>query len=363
MSLVPPFQLIKTNFPCHLRPHDITITDRPWHERKKLREELGWYPFPCRKHFERDTKEFVGPAVWNGGGQKCFMDFTTAVGELAFTKAHAAMKRRYPSMLAYMEESEAAQDVYSTLDLLRHPYLKWSFSDYALTEHCKRYGVTLFHNKLGAPTVCTNNMVESQNAVDERLQTRYKPPLAFFEEKLALYSARLQTVMTALSSHPHTLIPNVNAVFVHAMRDISSFSVRSVGLGGGMVLNHMVRSRDDGRLHTHINTLTRTCDHPGCLRVVQTHESCSHLLRGDQHLKLFSEPAAYLEKHYPPYFQTQPTLRLLRELNAYCAPNLSDMNCEDVRPLRRAPPATVSRSDGRPKNNVIRHPHPAELHK
>lgn len=275
----------------------------------------------------------MGAKVWNSGGERSFLNLTTAVGKLAFTDALEAMRRDFPTMLEYLETSEKAQDVFSTLDLLTMPWLEWSYTRYALIEHCKLFGVTLPHNKLGAPTVSTNNAVEAENGVDKNLGIRYLPPLTFFAQKLQQQSARLQSILLSLSPpNRNTLIPHVHAVFQHTKKEIASYCVRS-------------------------------CNNPDCVRVAATGEACSHLLSGYQFLGLLSQPD-FLQKNYPLHFQREVMLACITATAPFKAPNLQDMGRSESVALRRAPATEAEEgiiSDGRPKNNVIRYPSRGEF--
>ena len=306
----------------------------------------------------------MGAKVWNSGGERSFLNLTTAVGKLAFTDALEAMRRDFPTMLEYLETSEKAQDVFSTLDLLTMPWLEWSYTRYALIEHCKLFGVTLPHNKLGAPTVSTNNAVEAENGVDKNLGIRYLPPLTFFAQKLQQQSARLQSILLSLSPpNRNTLIPHVHAVFQHTKKVIASYCVRSVGLGGELVLQHLIESRSDGGLYTNVNVTSRTCNNPDCVRVAATGEACSHLLSGYQFLGLLSQPD-FLQKNYPLHFQREVMLACITATAPFKAPNLQDMGRSESVALRRAPATEAEEgiiSDGRPKNNVIRYPSRGEF--
>lgn len=344
-------------FPYKSR-HFIIITDRPAGERRKWRKELGWYPYTCSAHLGRDSKKAIGVAAWKDGGKACYWAVVKAVGAADFFSALENMQGRFPALYDYLEESEDAQQVFSAADLIRHPFLKWSFTHYALHAYCSIYGSTLSHHQWDARPVCTNNLVEQVNGTDKVLGIRYEHPLKWLELKMETNSRALEKLLLLLLGHPHKLTPPAHRVFEEAKLRMPRYAIRSYGQGGFVALTHVAAARCDGRDTTHVNVFTHTCDHPKCSRPVFTRETCSHEMRALRATGALDQPD-FFEKRYPPCLLTASVLSLVNSAVAHRPPNLANMRKDQELNIRRAPAVTQqspAKKGGPKKNNGIRFP-------
>jgi hypothetical protein len=349
-------QLVKTYFPCTKRTNEIIITDRPFLERRKWREILGWYAFSCGKHLERNVKDAVGLRVWRKGGKECFRDLVSVVGDAAFSAAVQRMTTEFPTILKYLLESDAQQQVFNTADLLEYPWLKWSFTRYALHKQCEEFGSTLPYYALGKSPVCTNNVAEGANALEKANGVRYQAPLEWAAQKFATDNGRLQSVRSALSASKERLIPRAHAVFHAAKMDMmQDHSVRgNPGLHGFMMINNLQAGPNE-RLYSNVNIITRACDHPACTRVRFNRDNCKHILCG-LHKTGAMERLDFFETNYPPHLLRATVLTLLETFPPYISPSLNDMDVNLALPIRRAPEPKSLPIRGRPKNNILRMP-------